>query len=382
MTPDTPARSPLPPDPPPKPPPEPQRRLRLRSPVQLLTMVPFRLGFEPTDSLVLLAVRGPRGEIGLVLRIDLPPRSAARAEARHLTDMLRRNGVTQVLLVVYGGGDEARQPDGQQPFRWLIDDVTSACGAAGIEVTDSFRVAAGRFWSYPCALACCPPEGTLLPSRDEAGAHQAVVTALTAEGMTVMGSREDRERLVAPVEGAARERMVAALARAAAEPVRDRDAAVDRTLELARSAWRAYADGRTVVDDATAAQIIVGMEDVEVRDAVGAWVECGDEEALHRLLVDLVRRAVPPHGAAVATALGFVCYARGDGMLASAAFDRALALDPGYRLAVYLSHGLRHGVPASAVREIGRRVLSDLEGRRRARQRAARPRPGSRRKAG
>src|SRR5512144_616101 len=52
--------------------PQPAPRLRLRSPGEILALVPYLLGFHPSESLVLVAVRGPRRRIVCTLRWDLP----------------------------------------------------------------------------------------------------------------------------------------------------------------------------------------------------------------------------------------------------------------------------------------------------------------------
>jgi Domain of unknown function (DUF4192) len=52
--------------------------MKLRSPNELLAVVPYLLGFHPSDSIVALSMRDRR--IGLIQRIDIP-----RPEHQHLT---------------------------------------------------------------------------------------------------------------------------------------------------------------------------------------------------------------------------------------------------------------------------------------------------------
>ena len=46
--------------------------LTLCSPAEVLATVPYMLGFQPADSVVLISLRGPRQRVGLTLRADLP----------------------------------------------------------------------------------------------------------------------------------------------------------------------------------------------------------------------------------------------------------------------------------------------------------------------
>jgi len=73
---------------------------RLTSPAQLVAALPHWLGFQATESLVVLCLHEPRGRLGLTMRYDLPP---VVQEAQLLGEVLarvRHEDATRVALVV------------------------------------------------------------------------------------------------------------------------------------------------------------------------------------------------------------------------------------------------------------------------------------------
>ncbi len=74
----------------------------LRSLDDLLAVVPYLLGFHPSDCVVVLGIRNTR--VVFQLRADLPPAAdAARVAARHAEVVVRRRA-TAAVLVGYGPG--------------------------------------------------------------------------------------------------------------------------------------------------------------------------------------------------------------------------------------------------------------------------------------
>ena len=68
----------------------------LTSAHDLITAVPFLIGFKPADSLVLISIRG--GEIGMAMRIDIPP-AISTDEIETLVQHFRRDEAESALLV-------------------------------------------------------------------------------------------------------------------------------------------------------------------------------------------------------------------------------------------------------------------------------------------
>jgi hypothetical protein len=82
--------------------------------------------------------------------------------------------------------------------------------------------------------------------------------------------------------------------------------------------------------DVQAAQVTVALRDLRVPDDAWARMDPRHTKAHQRLWADLTRRAQPGYVAGPAALLAFVAWQAGDGALANAALDRALADVPGY----------------------------------------------------
>src|SRR6476661_6882810 len=94
--------------------------LRLRSPGELLAVVPYILGFEPSDSIMCMCLQD--SSIGLTQRLDLPPDGEGVVAVASLMPSLLRERPDQVLLIAY-----ERQPDRSAE---TVDAMTSALTAA------------------------------------------------------------------------------------------------------------------------------------------------------------------------------------------------------------------------------------------------------------
>src|SRR5450631_4900254 len=131
--------------------------IHLAGPADVLTVLPYQLGFHPHDCLVVVSLRGTR--MGLVQRIDLPPGDhVGDAVAAMITPMLRERP-RAVLLIGF--------EDGEGESRGMLDEMADACLAHGIEVADRMVVRDGRWFDLDCVQGCCPPGGLPLPPPSE-----------------------------------------------------------------------------------------------------------------------------------------------------------------------------------------------------------------------
>jgi hypothetical protein len=310
-------------------------KLTLRSPADLLAAVPYLLGFHPTESVVLLGLRGKR--VIFQGRVDTPPPDGVADLAAYLAEIAVRQNPTGVTLIGYG-------PDG--PVVLALDALGAAVTAAGIPVLDVLRVHEGRYWSLMCReAACCPPEGVPYDS-----AATAVAAAATYEGLVAL---PDRAALAASLQPESNDGIEPEL-----EAARDRLAGLlgggqRRRRSAARSAVREAlarytAGGR--LDDDEVAWLAVLLRDKLARD--DAWqrqmaVPVADEhETLWR---DVLRRVPPEYAPPPATLLALTAWRMGNGALAQVAAQRAVDIDPGYTLAGMVLAALNSGIPHSAV---------------------------------
>ncbi|WP_433723275.1 DUF4192 family protein [Actinoplanes sp. CA-051413] len=179
------------------------KKQMVSSPAELISAVPFLIGFHPADSLVVVALQGTL--ITFAVRIDLPelnaPEEEARAAVLHLATVVLRQDAEAVTIIGYG--EEPRVAP-------AVMRISDAFRKAGTTVVDELHVEDGRFWSYLCTdSSCCPPEGQ--PCEP---AHSVVAAEATFAGAVALPNREALSEQLAPVTGDDREAMEAATARA------------------------------------------------------------------------------------------------------------------------------------------------------------------------
>ncbi|HYN28799.1 MAG TPA: DUF4192 domain-containing protein [Dermatophilaceae bacterium] len=351
----------------------------LRGPREVLAALPYLLGYHPERSVVLVSLCG-RG-LGPVARLDLPDARNVRAAVDALVGPVLRAAPDRALVIGY----EERRGESEVVSRALA----RALSAGGVRVEDQLVVRGDRWYAPRCRAGCCPARGHRLPRAEDVPA----VADFVAAGRAPLPSRDAVAGLVAedPRAGAGVAASTAALRRRGrpfgdvragelwARVVDPSDGAVRvaelTAAEVARLAGslhdREWRDGLVswMSMDALPAD---ALDDDTVRAlhehlgpprpggrgagrprAVGHRLDRLDAEAtgrpsageaddvaaqerlLHRLLAlcRAVPDACPEEAAAVCTVAACVAWGQGDGAVAREAVDRALRLQPGYRLA-------------------------------------------------
>lgn len=332
--------------------------VRIGGPGDLLDALPRMLGYVPTDSAVLVALRPPRGRVTLTMRVDLPVRRHEVSCARMLAGHAQRAGATSAVLVIYD--DRAPQAAGRWRGASLTREMRTALRQrGGVRLADAVVVREGRWRSLLCTEAgCCPIEGK--PLREDSRPSAAAV-ALAVQGASALPSRAAlAASLAGPAGSTAAEQ--AGLQEAAAEQLAARLEGGEslaevraETVALFRAALDVSTSGELVTDEA-AARLLVGLVDIRARDVVLGWAGEPATDRLLALLLALAPRAVDPFEAPALTALAWVAHARGDGTLANIAVERALASDPHYTMAQLVAAGLESGLHPRQVRAVSREV--------------------------
>ena len=318
---------------------------RLTSPAEIAAMIPLLVGFVPSESLVVVSLRGARKRVGLTLRIDLPDSEYDGLLAEQIAARLELDGARAAVLVVY---TEAPDTAEARAGAAVVDAVSAATPVA---VTEALLVREGRWWSYLCEReSCCPQAGTPV-GASATPALQLLTAETVAGGRVVLPSREQLVQSVGPPE---------LLAAAAARQRLDR--AVDDppwSADQVAALLDAVAEG-VGVDPEAAAAVALSVHDRALRDEVATWALDRPDELLSMLL-QVARQVVPPYDTPVCTLVAWVAYAAGDGGLANVALDRALEGDAGYSMALLLRTALDGQVPPAEVRNLlrgTRRVMS------------------------
>ncbi|WP_432484873.1 DUF4192 domain-containing protein [Kineococcus esterisolvens] len=272
-----------------------QPPLVLSGPAELLAALPYRLGFHPHHSLVLLELEtgpptpaGDRARLGAVVRVDLPgpaapgapapgdpaelERLAAGAAAEAVACLVRtRAGVGgrghPVVLACY---DETGTAPGAQlragpAGAAAVAAALSGLRTAGLEPGEAVLVAGGRWRCLTCpGEHCCPPAGLALhgPAADRVAA-EAVGRGLSALA--------DRDAVLPDRSPLPRERREAARAARRATAARGPWTEGRRARALAEFSHqvRRYLPpgAPRLPDPGAAGHLLAALEDVPVRDA-------------------------------------------------------------------------------------------------------------------
>jgi hypothetical protein len=286
--------------------------LTFRTPEDVLAAVPVLLGFEPSDSAVMLTFGGRET---FHARIDIPGQRHLDEAVGLLLEPALAHGVEHVLFVVYS----ARQRLAQR----LLDGLGATFATAGIRVVMALR-ADGARWFLP-GVPGVPYD---------VGAHPFRVRSVV-EGQVVTASRDELAARLAPTTRVA-----------AVDEARHRVAAYDAT-EVVATVWRVLEQG-WCFDDDDLAGVLQGMCDQTVRDAAWGSMTRDDAPAHVALWTDAVQRSPEDLVGAPAAVLGLAAWLAGNGALAWCAVDRCTESEPDNSLAGLVGELLSRAVPPSS----------------------------------
>ncbi len=344
--------------------------IRLRGARDVLAVLPYQLGYHPSDCLVAVVLRD--GGVGMVSRLDLPPADHVEDAVAALLGPILRDDPDAVLLVGY------EPPCAAGAARPVMDAMAAALSGHGVEVQERLVVRDGRWFAPDCGQGCCPDEGEPVPDPAEVPA----VADFVAMGRSPLTDRAGIEARLLPDPGEDRELVSRAVAR------RRRGAestgSAGALLPSALAVWArvlATVDGRSpAAADATwaaglgaddLALLACSLRDLDVRDgiiarlcpgalpagALDAGLDAALDEALPvpvwstldgpeagqvldaclDRLIAVTRRLPDAEAPPLLCVVASLAWWQGDGTLTRAALERVFALDEKYRLARLLA---------------------------------------------
>lgn len=353
--------------------------LSVRSPSAMLASIPYLVGFQPRNSLVLLLLAPPRGRIKLTMRIDLPDNDApliATALASELAARVSHVGAESAIAVIFS--DDAGSA-GTGDFDWyphphLANALVTELGVFGIELVDAMLVSHDRRWSYLCDNDyCCPAEG--VPVGDDES--RAVRARLVVEGFAPAASREEVVARIAPDPQG--QQLVADVLGTIDESHHEGwgpadfyrlTALVIEESNLARFAGSGEADTSFVPEEmrefrhAHIAQLLHLLDSIWIRDLVMRKVildGAGDRSArsLCDAFCDVLRWAPVGYVAPIATITALMSWQAGDGLIAVEALTRALDDNPDYYMAKLTMDAIDGGLPPARMLEVFERMSEE-----------------------
>lgn len=297
---------PLPPDPRHKP--CMTTTIKATSTTDMLSLVPYLLGYHVDDDVVILLLS--RHTVEVAMRMDYWMFDAPAMVNAQLTEMMGRYESAKVFFIAYSQDrDKAEEVLGK--LETFVEPG---------QVVDSVRTDGVRWWSRLCVGDCCPAEGH--PCDPSSPAVAAAVVA----GSTALASRKDLMTLVEGPslvdQGCLLADLVGVEERIARRTPRAR---VQRTKRL-------LADhlGEEDVDDAVCMELGLLAKGIPARDA--AWLEMSRAGAKHHLrLWQQVVRVMPDRHAVPALCLmAAAAWLDGNGALMGCCLARVEGLDADY----------------------------------------------------
>jgi hypothetical protein len=133
----------------------------LTSPHDLLAAIPFLIGYHPSDSLVLVAIK--EGAVSMAMRVDYPNNENTDAYDL-LAHHLKLDGADAALMIAYVPSDK---PELYETGAEVLGYMAISLLKNSIEIRESIEVIGKRWRSVICEdISCCPPEGNPLPDFD------------------------------------------------------------------------------------------------------------------------------------------------------------------------------------------------------------------------
>ncbi len=284
----------------------------------MVAIVPYLLGFDPADSIVIIALEGPRQRFGPCARIDLvdpavkddaPDRTAA-----YLGALAELHGFDPVILIAYSNRAAVADP--------VMTAVLDRLGDDGVRVNDALRADGERWWSYVCSdPGCCPVTGVPYDAQASEVAAEAVLAGLSRA--------PNRESLRAQfIPDRVRRDAFDAATGLATPPVLD--------LAALRERVHAGLSDPAELEPIDEVALVRAVQEVPKRDAVWALMTRDNAMDHYALWLHLLRATPDELMAPVGGLTAFAAWLSGRGVLASHAAERVLDVHPNYSMAVLL----------------------------------------------
>ena len=315
--------------------PEAMSTIVLSSPAALVASLPYLVGFEPDESVVLVWLR--EGDIVLTQRADLPARDTPEWLAALWQHPASETSDALIIAAL------SRTSDVSRIVRAVIDQAHHR----GPRVLDAIVVGEHGWSSLMCDEATCAcSTGQHVPVE----IRTAVAAEFAFRGIAPVASRSVLEDEIdycvdpAVVRRLGARGIVRPMTSRAVEKWRDR-AIRDAT------GWMTQSTRPNVI---SLARVISGVQDVRVRDVVLWELAHADVEAVCRAIPrwqTAIRVSPEAVVASVAVIAAVGSWLMGDGARAAVSLKRGLDADPGNSLAHLVNMALAGGLPPCAWRE-------------------------------
>jgi hypothetical protein len=318
---------------------------QLHSPRDLISAIPFLIGYHPKNSLVVISIND--GAIGMAMRMDYPESDhhAIATSAVTLASHVKRERADAAIIVAYLPDAVNFDGEGTRAVRHAITEQS-------IPLLDTLEIKESKYRSLLCDdTSCCPVDGSEIHGFEES----RVVTEQVVAGHPLpFASLGEMKNSIGPSEeDMALNSELAKLSLIEYEVLNPSEVLLaQREGALALDQLCEEFEERGMgVDRALVAKVLIRLHDLQVRDyamGLGGIESVSTPEGLEILWAMwrwLLRIAPSGYVAPVASVFALMTYERGDGALARRALDRALAENDEYSMALLLRRTFAAGWP-------------------------------------
>jgi hypothetical protein len=319
---------------------KPKKEFQIDGTANLLATVPHLLGFNPENSLVIVAVKGEQDQVVVTMTIDLPEK-IDEDFTQNLCETIKRSGADGLVAIFY----LQVKPNIYKELAELFMERISL----QFHIRDILWVSSKKWASFLCSdERCCPAEGRIL----EVDSSLGLKSELSLVSNPASKSKNDLEQYlrVTKVDQTLIP-FISKLAKQKAKSNHDEKMAkwgrTQFTYLSQRKAFNEY-------DEKTWARLLVGLSDIPVRDALMCHhIEIAQvSEDANRYLIKVAQNwakvaQVAPESfrAPICSCVAALMWQAGEGILARIAVDFALVADPQFHLAKLLNNALNSGMP-------------------------------------
>ncbi|MFE7277933.1 DUF4192 domain-containing protein [Streptomyces sp. NPDC057623] len=345
---------------------------KVGSPGEFAQVLPFLLGYQPEDCLVIHGVTQTGTGPSMVLHLPEDPApwqwlaeaTARRFHAIHKHGYPDINDIVVFLCRTPRQGQTAEEAvENLWPLGQALIDTFANLGRAPVKWV--IALADNRWWSYECPyLECC--EGQLIPGPDD---PHSVTAQLIQLGHAPRRSSSEITKEFQPSIPEAPTHLRRALdneSTAWAQLCRgtpaEQDEAVRPTHMLLEATMRDFREGATEIADDIAARLIHGLHHEWLMDHGLEFIEDDDLPHARRLWAALCRRCIPPYTDAAIpalTLLAAVTWRQGDLPTARHALRQALTADPEYDLAEAITDAINSGADATSLLPVAHQAKAE-----------------------
>lgn len=310
--------------------------LTAETPGDLLAVIPYLLGYHPTESIVLVLLN--EQSIRLCARMDLHSdvdraTGSARTTADRFAEVARANHASGAILIAYSADRGLAES--------FLQSATARL-AASAAVVDALYADGQRWWSTLCDRECCPAEGVEYLTDSSRICAEAVYAGLSAA--------PSRTEIVQQVSGPPAEdgdrlrRLAVSVAQEVfAYPPTSRETWIRSLVD--DCVRRRHDDPGRHLSDTVRLRLACLAADVSVRDQAWAMMRRSNAEFHAELWQQVVERSVAPFEAAPLCLLGMAAWISGQGTLQVCCVERVQAVDPDYSMGDLLAEINQRAMP-------------------------------------